>query len=116
MLQIRTYRALTWDPTLDPGCKAHRRHGRPRTRWTDDLTQLVQQTTATDDSNNNNNNSDNDTNNNHNNNNNNDDGFDDATHDDGNGWMLLAVDWPQWQEMEEQFVHRTVNEESRSLP
>ena len=39
--------ALHWDPTLDHKLNTHRRPGRPKTRWTDDLQQHIQRQTQT---------------------------------------------------------------------
>ena len=91
-------------------------------RWTDDLSQFAQRSTTTTNSNNkdtNDNNTNDDDNDNTTDNNNHDDedGCDqmdnnDAMHDDGIGWLTLAVDLPKWQELEEQFVYRTLNGEN----
>ena len=113
-----TYRALVWNPALDPDCKAQRRHGRPLTRWTDDLMQFMQQLTTTTDNNNNNLDKDND-NDNTTTNNNNDDGCDltncdESASDDETSWMTPALDQIRWQELEEQFVHRAEESNHRA--
>jgi len=38
-----TTTALQWDPTLDNQLKPRRRAGRPKTRWTDDIREYIQQ-------------------------------------------------------------------------
>ena len=35
--------AAAWDPTLDNNLKAHRLAGRPKTRWSDDITNCLQE-------------------------------------------------------------------------
>ena len=85
------------------------------------MTQFAQRSTTTTNSNNkdtnDNNTNDDDNDNTTDNNHDDEDGCDqmdnnDAMHDDGIGWLTLAVDLPKWQELEEQFVHRTLNREN----
>ena len=39
--------ALHWDPTINPNLNSHRRPGRPKTRWLDDIHKYVQSITPT---------------------------------------------------------------------
>ena len=43
-----TNTAFHWDPTLDPQLHAHRRTGRPKTRWMDDLKHHIDINAGTD--------------------------------------------------------------------
>ena len=86
-----TRTALLWNPTLDTTLRTHRRQGRPKTRWTDDIHNYVlsvQQPTNTLD------NTANDRHDNHN------------SLSDDNSWINVAHNKELWKSFEDGFVKR----------
>ena len=86
-----TRTALLWDPTLDTTLRTHRRQGRPKTRWTDDIRNYLlstQQSPNTLD------NTANDRHDNHN------------SLSDDNSWINVAQNKELWKSLEDGFVKR----------